>query len=373
MQNTDGSMLSILGQNAPTAPSQGGSANNAPSTATGPCTYGPQSTSASFSSAAAFAYASIVFAANASASSTYAGYAATLKTAATNAWTWAVANPNVTFYNTGVIGAGEQEMSAQARALKQLQASAFLFELTKSATYQTYFDANYTSTQLVASGYLDMFDLENVDTLLEYTKATGATASVVSKIQSQFTSGFKSANNLGALLGNSDPYLGFLYTYVWGSNQTKADQGNLFWDNVVFNIDPTTAADSARGGARYAHWMHGVNPLSLVFLTNMTEHGATQSATRIFHTWFSDGSNYPAPPGYVPGGPNPTYTWDTCCPNGCSGNSCGSAPLSPPSGQPPQKSYADFNNDWPLDSWSVTEPDLVYQAKYVRLLSKLAK
>jgi endoglucanase len=44
--------------------------------------------------------------------------------------------------------------------------------------------------------------------------------------------------------------------------------------------------------------------------------------------------------------------------------------LSPPAGQPAQKSYTDFNDSWPLDSWSVTEPDDGYQAQYVRLLSK---
>ncbi len=373
MQNSDGSVLSIVGQDGAKAPSQGGSPNNAPSTATGPCKYGPQTTSASFSTAAAFAYASIVFAGNTSANAKYAGFAASLATAAKSAWAWAVANPNVTFNNSGVIGAGEQEVNAAGRLMKQLQASAFLYELTGDTQYKTFFDATYTQSQLASSGYLDMFDLENVDTLLEYTKATGATGAVVTNIQTKFKAGFGSDNNLGATLKNRDPYLGYLYVYVWGSNQTRADQGNLLWDNVVFGIDSTTTADSQRAGSRYVHAMHGVNPLQLVYLTNMGDHGAVTFATKIYHSWFGQGSNYPAPPGYLPGGPNPGYTWDGCCPNGCSGFSCGSAPLSPPSGQPDQKSYADFNGDWPLDSWSVTEPDLAYQAKYVRLLSKLVK
>ncbi len=49
---------------------------------------------------------------------------------------------------------------------------------------------------------------------------------------------------------------------------------------------------------------------------------------------------------------------------------CTSESLSPPEGQPAQKSYKDFNTNWPLDSWSVTEPSDGYQVAYIRLLSK---
>ncbi len=378
MQNTDGSVLSIVGQDGAKWPTQGGTPDTRPSTATTPCKYGPQTTTASLSSAAAFAFGSIVFSANASANAKYPGFAADLATRAKNAWTWASANANVTFANSGIIGAGEQEPpTAAARLQKKIQAAAFLYELTNDAQYRTFFDANYTATELgsTTSSNLDMFDVENVDTLLEYTKTTGATKSVVSDIQTKFKNGYGSDNNLGATIKNRDPYLGYLYVYVWGSNQTKADEGNLLFDNITFSIDASKNTDARRAAERYVHWMHGVNPLSFVFLTNMGDHGAAKSAMHIFHSWFATGSNYETPPpGYMPGGPNPSYAWDGCCPSGCgSGISCGGAELSPPVGQPDQKSYLDFGDTWPLDSWSVTEPDLGYQAKYVRLLSKFVK
>ena len=375
MQNTDGSVLSIVGQDGAKAVSLGGSKDTRPSLITTPCKFGPASTSASLSTSAALAFASVVFAGNSAANSTYSGYAATLATAAKNAWTWANANPSVTFQNSGILGAGEQETNANGRALKKLQASVFLWELTADTQYRTYFDANYKTAQLGASGYLDMFDVENIDTLLEYTKTKNATASVVTDIQTKFKSGYGSANNLGATLSNNDAYMAFLYTYTWGSNQIKSDQGNLLYDNVAFAIDATKNADGTRAAERYIHWIHGVNPLSLEFLTSMGDHGAVKYATRIYHSWFDNLSNYQiAPPGYLPGGPNPGYTWDGCCPNGCGqGNSCGAAQPSPPTGQPDEKSYADFNDDWPLDSWQITEPDLAYQIKYVRLLSKFAQ
>lgn len=47
--------------------------------------------------------------------------------------------------------------------------------------------------------------------------------------------------------------------------------------------------------------------------------------------------------------------------------------LAPPMDQPPQKSYKDWNTSWPEDSWEVTEPDIVYQAAYLNLLSRLIR
>jgi hypothetical protein len=153
----------------------------------------------------------------------------------------------------------------------------------------------------------------------------------------------------------------------------------MFTSFIRHGIDPTDDADAARAAEGYLHYLHGVNPLSLVYLSNMGGHGAARSVTRFYHTWFAHGSplwdavgvsTYGPPPGYLVGGPNPSYSWDGCCPSGCGGASCGSAVLSPPAGQPAQKAYLDFNDGWPLDSWQVTEPSGGYQTAYIRLLSK---
>jgi len=67
-----------------------------------------------------------------------------------------------------------------------------------------------------------------------------------------------------------------------------------------------------------------------------------------------------------------TATTDNC--GGAANNAiCTSTPISPPKGQPQQKSYKDFNTGWPLSSWSVTEPSDGYQVAYIRLLSKLVR
>jgi hypothetical protein len=369
MQQSSGAVLSIAGH-AGASP---------PSSDTSPCRYGPASTSATLTSAAAFAFGSIVFGSLPAAASAYPGYAAGLKTRAQNAWTWALANPNVKFFNAqNKIGSGEQEVSDATSLLqKKLQAAVFLFELTGSTTYQTFFDGNDTS--LLSS--FDAYHMEPIDTALEYTRAKGATASVVTSITSGFKSGVEGSNYFGALAANKDPYLALLPQYTWGSNQTKAGQGNMFTDVTAFAIDATANAQATKYAARYVHYLHGVNPMHLVYLSSMGDHGAESFVTRFFHTWFGHGtqwdavgvSKYGPPPGYLTGGANPSYAWDSCCPSSCSGTTCGAAQLSPPAGQPPQKSYLDFNDSWPLDSWEVTEPDDGYQAQYVRLLSKFVQ
>jgi hypothetical protein len=364
MQQSDGSVLSIAGHAGASPPSSDASA----------CKYGPANTSAAFSTAAAFAYASVVFGKAVGAAKAYPGYASTLSTNAQKAWTWGNANPNVTFYNSGNVGAGEQEVDAAGLLLKKVQAAVFLFELTGDATYKALVEANYT--KLTAS--FDPFHMDPLDAALEYAKISGATPSVAQAILGGFKSNVEGSGYFGKLKSDVDPYLAYLQAYTWGSNQVKAGQGNMFADVAAFGIDSAASADANRYAERYVHYVHGVNPLEVVYLSNMGNYGATKSITRFFHSWFAHGSQWDAfgvskygpPPGYLPGGPNPGYTWDTCCPSNCSGNSCGPSQPSPPAGQPDQKSYKDFNDNWPLDSWSVTEPDDGYQAQYVRLLSK---
>jgi hypothetical protein len=367
MQNADGSVLSIAGH-AGASP---------PSSDTSPCKYGPVNTSAALTSAAAFAYASIVYGKAAGVSAAYPGFAADMASRAKNAWTWAIANPAVVFQNSGKVGAGEQEVDDTGRAQKKVQAAVFLFELTHDATYQSAVDAGYKG--LLSS--FDAFHIEQLDTALEYTKATGATSSVVSDILSTSKGNIRGA--LTNLATSPDPYLAYLNAYTWGSNQVKASQGNLFADVPVFGIDSTSNADAMRAAERFAHYLHGVNPLGIVYLSNMEGSGSTKSVTRFFHSWFAHGSSWDAvgvskygpPPGYLTGGPNPSYTWDSCCPAGCgtSNQACGVASPSPPAGQPAQKAYKDFNDNWPLDSWQVTEPDDGYQAHYIRMVSKFVE
>jgi len=376
LQNSDGSVLSIVGE-ASASP---------PSAAKDPSYYGPASTAATLSTAGAYALGATVFASLGNAALTT--YASDLKSRATKAWAWAAANPNVQFKNndeasgSSGLGAGQQEPDDYGRQTIKLEASVYLFELTGDATHRAYFDANYKSTHLVANKFAYPFEASVQEALLYYTALPGATAAVKSDIRTAYATGMNGADNFKAFQANADPYLAYLRDYVWGSNATKSSQGLLFADMVTFGIDATKNADSLRAAERYIHYIHGLNPLSFVYLSNMFDYGAVNGVRTFYHTWFTDGSKlwdavgtstYGPPPGYLTGGPNPSYELAQCCASGCDGNSCTTEPVSPPQGQPSQKSYKDFNSNWPINSWQVTENSDGYQVAYIRLLSKFVK
>ncbi|MGD0676867.1 MAG: glycoside hydrolase family 9 protein [Polyangiaceae bacterium] len=378
MQADDGSLLSVVDHRGASPPSADRS----------PCRYGPASTSATLAGAAALAFGSVVLGSVPGVHSTYPGYADSLAERAVRAWTWASAHPDVTFYNaSNGLAAGEQEVDEAGRLRKRLEAAVFLFELTKDPTYRAVFDGRHA----IMSESFDAFHMDQLDVLLEYTMLSGAAPAVVAAIVHAYKEEVEGDAFFGAQRANRSPYLSFLSGYVWGSNQNVAEQGNMFAALATFGIDPPAAAESMQYAERYVHYIHGLNPLGLVYLTNMGNTGAERSVARLFHSWFASGSDWDAfgvsafgpPPGFLVGGPNAYYQWDSCCPDHCRsslkdilegrGSTCGSAPLSPPAGQPPLKSFREFNDGWPLDSWQITEPDDGYQARYVRLLSKFVR
>lgn len=380
MQNANGSVLSIVGL-AHASP---------PSAATGPSLYGTASTSATLSAALAFAYGSKVFRSLNNPALT--AYADDLVARAENAWNWANANPNVTFYNndnnsgTAGLGAGQQETDDYGRLSKKVEAAAYLFEATGKTTYRQFVDSNYMQIHLMQWNFAYPFETEQQDALLYYAKLPGATAAVSQAILNTYNGAMNGNENFGAMTNETDPYRAYLKDYVWGSNGTKSHQGNMFWNIITFGVDATKYAAAEQAAARYVHYLHGTNPFGLVFLSNMSGFGAESSANEFYHAWFENGSaqwdrvgqsTHGPAPGFLTGGPNPSYDWDGCCPGGCGSPQnnaiCTSETISPPKGQPAQKSYKDFNTSWPLNSWSVTENSNGYQVAYIRLLSKFVK
>jgi endoglucanase len=376
MQNDNGSVLSIVGL----------SHASPPSSATGPSLYGTASTSATLNTAGALAIASKVYG-----SRGMATYANTLKEGAVKAWNWATENPSVFFRNndsasgTAGLGAGQQETDDYGRMVAKLEAAVFLFEITGEAKYKEFFDANYNQLHMLEWSYIYPFETSNQEIALYYASLPGATASVASSIKEVYRNGMNSDDNFNAYYGKKDPYRAYIKDYTWGSNSTKGSQGIMFMDMITYGIDAAKNEDAQDAAEGYIHYLHGVNPLNFVYLSNMYAYGADNGVNEFYHTWFGNGSakwdrvgssTYGPAPGFLTGGPNPSYDKDGCCAtNSCGGSNalCNSESLIPPMGQPAQKSYKDFNTSWPLNSWSVTENSNGYQLNYIRLLSRFVQ
>jgi len=374
MQRPDGSVLSIVRL----------SHASPPSSATGQSLYGTPSTSATLNTASAFALASKVYG-----DLGMTTYSNLLKEKAILAWEWAVANPNVIFRNneaasgTNGLGAGQQEVDDDGRLMAKIEAACFLFEITGNVSYRDFFDANYQQVNLIEWSYAYPFEQANQDMLLHYTRVPGATPTVVTHIKNTYRNAMNSGDNFGAYTSKKDPYHAYLKDYTWGSNHIKSNQGMMFMSMIWYDLDETLNTDALNAAEGYIHYIHGVNPLNMVYLSNMYSYGADNSVNEFYHTWFSNGSakwdrvgvsTYGPAPGFLTGGANPSYDWDGCCPTNCGGAAnnavCASESITPPKGQPAQKSYKDFNTSWPLNSWSVTENSDGYQIAYIRLLSK---
>ncbi|GAB3882129.1 glycoside hydrolase family 9 protein [Spirosoma agri] len=357
MQQTDGSLLHKVSVTDFSAVSP-------PSADTNVRRYGAASTDATATGAAVLALAAIQF--KSLSDPAKQRYSDTLQTAAINAFNWANANPNVTFSNTGFQSAAAT-YTADDRLARRVAASAFLYVLTGNTTYKTFFDANYSQVHLIQWGYAYPFEATYQDALLYYARASGATVSVKNAILTTYSGSVKTNNaeNLPAYLNQTDAYRAFLgdRNYTWGSNETKAHQGNLFFAMNTYNLDAANKTNYQDAGMGFVHYMHGVNPTAYCYLTNMTTAGAEFSAPTMYHSWFGDGTAFDVnpPPGYLVGGANPTYAPDAAY--------TGPA-ISPPQNQPVQKSYKAWNTSYPENSWQLDEPAIYSQAAYLRLLSQ---
>lgn len=375
MQQSNGSVLSVVGvKNYDSA--------SPPSADNSQRFYGPATTSASISAAGMFALGAKVFKTIPS----LVTYGNTLQTAAINAWNWATGNPNAQFYNTNTIAAGEQEISNPELVLaRKVVAAVFLYAATNDTQYRTFVDNNYQNVHLVQWYFVYPFEHIEQNGLLYYTNLAGATANVRNTIIDRYIHSMTTTgDNLPAFLNKTDAYRAFFtnQNYTWGSNTTKARAGMMFVNMLTYDLDNGNAQNYRNAAWGYIHYLHGVNPLNLVYLSNVNGAGADNSAKEIYHAWFTDGSalwdrvgvsTYGPAPGYVTGGANPQYTLDVCCPSGCANLNylCNTSQVTPPLGQPIQKAYREWNAGWPQNSWQITEPAIYTQASYLRLLSAL--
>lgn len=373
MQDTDGGVYCVVGvQNYATA--------SPPSADNAIRYYGPKTTSASFSTAAMFAFAALQFKKiNNSVAQTYASL---LQSKAILAFSWGESHPSVTYYNSGSIAAGEQELDSYETSMRKLCAAIYLYSLTGNSIYKTYVENNYSQSHLIQWDFVYPFENPTQLSLLYYAFLNNVNPVVSQDITDAFKYSIdNSSDNYPAFTNSLDAYRAYISNnnHVWGSNEWKTNMGNLYQAYIHYGLDPAKKSNMIKMTADYLHYIHGRNPNGLAYITNMEDFGADKSINSIYNSWFSDGSSlwddvrtstYGPAPGFLSGGVNPNFSLDACC----NTNSCGSynslcVNLQPPINQPIQKSYRDWNTGWPQNSWEITENSIYVQASYLFLLS----
>ncbi len=379
MQNADGAMLSVMGL----------AEGSPPSKATGRSYYGPPNTSGTVTAAGAFAMAAKVFSSEPQLRRHSARYADRAK----KAWQWAESNPDVKFYNNDEkqgsegLAAGQQEVDFDRLQKKKLIAAVHMYALTEDAYFADNVSNLYESVKPMAPNTPDGFEGHLAYELLYFSRQNGVDTRFANKIKRDYAANVLNAyNGWPAISSRESAYNAHVDGYWWGSNSTKARRGSVYTQAVLAGVGNQPSSDYLNAAAGYIHYLHGVNPNAKTYLSNMSRYGAENSVNRFYHAWFKNGSKdyddvrtskYGPAPGFLVGGPNPSYERDPCCESGTCGGFgaalCKLPILAPPSNQPPAKSYADFNDGWPLNSWSVTENSNSYQIAYIRLLSKFAR
>ncbi len=361
MQQTNGSVLMKV-----SVPEW--QAASPPSADTAPRRYGPAQASATRTAASMFAVAAIAY--NLTGIPSMQLYADTLEAAAVSAWNWLVSNPGYSYYDNAGFNSANPEINEYQQLAAQTGAAVLLFVLTGQTTYRTYVDDHYDEMHPLQWGFWYPWESIIQNLLLYYSVLPNGTSSVKNAIRSSFNNSMNNSSHLlPAINSTSCGYRGFMNDgdNVWGSNRPRGHTGAMFYNMLEYGLSNNTTLFS-NAALGYVNFLHGVNPISTVMLTNMYDYGAEKSANEMYHSWFADGtafdnaltSPYGPAPGYQPGGFNPYYQPDPAY----GGN------IVPPQFQPSLKSYKDWNTSWPQNSWEITETSISNQGSYVKLLSK---
>lgn len=298
---------------------------------------------------------------------------------AERAWAHFHGHPKSDACDDGTIKSGDADKPLAEQEQTAVTAAVYLFDVTGKPEYSEYVSEHYTKTEPFESDQWSVYRQSQGDALLHYAglkHADGSTANAILKRKQYQSDGI----DIYRMRPQFDLYRAFMRpaTYHWGSNNQRASVGNTNFDLVVHGLaktpdDVRSFTDRAAG---MLHSFHGVNPMQLVYLTNMYAVGGDACADEAYHHWFRDqhpkwdnarSSELGPAPGYVTGGPNKQFCRGQPAEYACT--------RSPVRDQPPGKAYVDLNTSESVDdpyakSWELTEPAIYYQASYVRLVSK---
>ena len=247
-----------------------------------------KSTSATASSAAVLAFASVYY------REFDAAYSSTLLHAAEQGWDYTVEHPNIT--STGTYGTDELDS-------QRLWAACTLYYATGEKEYHDYIKAHYTVFEDGFDIYAFGHGAENMEKLAYFTyllceeTSPEITAWVLPKYENWKKEMLKNIE--------SNPWRTVLPTwgYWWGSNSNalKAVMEMYIGDRLLGN-ELTEARSAAQDVLDY---ILGRNPLSMSYVTGEGERSISCTYSGIFGQDGLEGF----PPGYMPGGVNSYDNW----------------------------------------------------------------
>ncbi len=308
--------------------------------------YGPECSASTIVTAGVFAHAARVY----GRFKPWAAFAAELRARAERAWDWYQTHPRGYDCDTGEIKAGSANLDAAAQDRAEVVAAFHLWALTGQPGYHEAFKKKVGSMRQLADKVWSPYEMGAAEMLFEYLAQPGADRAICDRITAAFARSTRSPEFMPQP-DRPGLYPGLMprICYHWGSNHVAAGYGIAAAAAVDHDVDQALRSRLRQRALDLLHYLHGVNPLDLVYLTNMGRYGAASSITHLYHTWFQ----HEPPPGYLVGGPNRDYD----------------GTLAWIRRQPPAKAYADFNEGWPEKSWELAEPAIYYQAGYIRLLA----
>ena len=351
-----------------------------PSGDTQPRFYTAKTTWATADAAASLAHAARVYSRFEKA---FPGYAERLRQAARHAWEYLEAHPEM---DPSDGTDGDSKLAATAAGSNasgdrrdRVYAAAELFKTVAAPGFKAYVDRWALDIAATADNGIHPFkDWKQVDPLNHlaltqglfiYTTTKGASSAVSEPFKEALSHTAEAIRQ--ATGGPDDPYLAFHYEghYCWGSNSVKGRWARVLLMAIALGLNREHHSAYRDIMTGYLNFIHGRNPLSLCYLSNMTHSGADRCVTEVYHQWFHDGSplydgrssRYGPPPGYLVGGPNKFFSVDW---------------ISPPHGEPAMKAFRDWNAAWNNQrhanecSWEITEPAIYYQAVYTLILSQ---
>lgn len=319
--------------------------------------YAPKCSSAAIAAAGMFAHGALVF----NEIDSLKSDAESLQQHALDAWRWFESNTLDPDCDKLDVQAGDADRPIEQQVADAVSSAVYLFALTGEEKYSAYIRDHLLVTRPFWDSAWSRYEAYQGDSLLLYAQLENADTDIKNRILERISGLIKDNVEAYGEARELDPYGAFMPDdqYHWGSNSVKANYGNTNYDIVQHNFDTPRAETYRIRALDSLHYLHGVNPLGIVYLTNMYEAGAEASANEMYHEWFGQGiyrnaltsAKGPAP-GYITGGPNKNYS--------------GSAPLNK---ELPMRAYLD-SSDPKTQMWEITEPAIGYQSAYIKLLSK---